>query len=125
MSARTRFSDLSYRCDAPGLWRIVATDTDSSIGPYYASKAELLSDLERYAKEYGCPEAGVSEYISPDAVLHSLRADNARLREALEHAIPMLEHVVLHGNIFGFDGWKVQGVASMIRAVLAGKDGGE
>ena len=50
----TRFAELGYRNEAHGLWRIVALDGEQSVGPYYASKAELLADLERYAREYGC-----------------------------------------------------------------------
>jgi hypothetical protein len=45
-----------------GEWRIVCIDPDagvtipSPIGPYYVSKAELLADLDRYAKFYGATE---------------------------------------------------------------------
>jgi hypothetical protein len=54
MAARkTQYPELGYRMDSPGNWRIVANETDSSIGPFYGSKAELLADLYRYAKEYG------------------------------------------------------------------------
>jgi hypothetical protein len=62
MHARpTRFSELGYRQDAPGLWRVVALDspngsTGASIGPQYRTKAELLGDLELYAAVYGCKE---------------------------------------------------------------------
>ena len=50
----TRYTELGYAKHAPGLWRIIATDTGSAIGPHYAGKAELLADLSRYAKDYGC-----------------------------------------------------------------------
>ncbi len=50
----TRFAELAYTQTGPGLWRIVATDTGNTIGPFYATKAELLADLARYAKDYGC-----------------------------------------------------------------------
>lgn len=50
----TRFSELAYTQTAPGLWRIVDTGTGLTIGPFYATKAELLADLARYAKNYGC-----------------------------------------------------------------------
>jgi hypothetical protein len=53
----TRFAELAYTQHAPGLWRIIATDTDQAVGPFYVTKAELLADLARYAKDYGCEGA--------------------------------------------------------------------
>ena len=50
----TRYPELGYRCNAPGLWRIVDKDTGASVGPLYRSKGELLADLNRYATAYGC-----------------------------------------------------------------------
>jgi len=50
----TRYPELGYRQDGPSLWRIVAIEGDASVGPYYQTRAELLADLNRYAKEYGC-----------------------------------------------------------------------
>jgi len=32
-------------------------DDQSAVGAFYATKAELLADLERYAASYGCAEA--------------------------------------------------------------------
>lgn len=56
----TRFAELGYRQDAPGLWRIYdITDASrpAAVGPQYRSKAELLADLERYAALFGCGAA--------------------------------------------------------------------
>lgn len=50
----TRYKELGYRNDAPGLWRIVTTEDNQAVGPFYVTKTELLADLSRYAKEYGC-----------------------------------------------------------------------
>ena len=50
---KTCYQELGFRMDSPGNWRIVDTDSGQSIGPYYVTKAELLADLYRYAKEYG------------------------------------------------------------------------
>jgi hypothetical protein len=58
MTTSTRFPELGFRKDAPGLWRIVAADTEHSIGEHYVTKAELLADLERYARDYGCDAFG-------------------------------------------------------------------
>ncbi len=55
--SRTRFPQLGFRQDAPGVWRIVAVEDNASVGPHYASKAELLGDLERFAAFYGCEDA--------------------------------------------------------------------
>lgn len=52
----TRYPELGYRQDGPGLWRIYAVAHGSqpaAVGPHYRSKAELLGDLVRYATEYG------------------------------------------------------------------------
>ena len=52
----TRFAELGYRNDGPGVWRIydVTEAREAAIGPIYRSKTELLADLQRYATEYGC-----------------------------------------------------------------------
>ena len=61
---KTRFSELGYVQDAPGLWRIVSISDGRNVcgfwprvGPFYCSKAELLADLRQYAKEFGCAGA--------------------------------------------------------------------
>jgi hypothetical protein len=53
----TRFKELNYTKCAANLWRIVDAETDATIGPHYKTKTELLADLARYAKEYGCENA--------------------------------------------------------------------
>jgi hypothetical protein len=53
----TRYPELAYAKHAANLWRIVAADTGAAIGPHYATKAELLADLARYAEDYGCAAA--------------------------------------------------------------------
>ena len=53
----TRFAELGYCKHAANLWRIVALDTNQAVGPQYRSKMELLADLPRYAKDYGCDGA--------------------------------------------------------------------
>jgi hypothetical protein len=50
----TRYAEIGYRQEGPGLWRFVSTETDQSIGEHYRSKAELLADLRAYAVGYGC-----------------------------------------------------------------------
>lgn len=63
----TRYRTLGYRCDGPKTWRIYDTSDDSpaAVGPFYATKAELLADLDRYAREFGVTDAdralGVAE----------------------------------------------------------------
>lgn len=50
----TRFPELGYEKHGPSLWRIIDTETGSAVGPQYRTKAELLADLERYARDnYG------------------------------------------------------------------------
>ncbi len=59
----TRYPELSYVHETPGLWRIVdalgglnASGFLSRIGPHYRTRAELLADLARYASVYGCDD---------------------------------------------------------------------
>ena len=52
--AKTRFRELDYRQDGTSLWRIVDAETGASIGPQYRTKTELLADLSRYARDFGC-----------------------------------------------------------------------
>lgn len=47
----TRFKELGYRKTMPGLWRFVDAETGADVGPQYRTKAELLADLERYARD--------------------------------------------------------------------------
>ena len=51
---KTRFKELGYISDAPGLWRIVDMDGQARVGPQYTSLSELLADLERFATQFGC-----------------------------------------------------------------------
>ena len=53
----TRYAELAYAKHAANLWRIIDAETGAAIGPHYATKAELLGDLARYAKDYGCADA--------------------------------------------------------------------
>lgn len=46
------FPDLSYRRDAPHIWRIVDA-AGYVVSRDYFSRAELLADLDRYASDYG------------------------------------------------------------------------
>jgi hypothetical protein len=53
---RTRFPELDYANICKGVWSFFNVDPDgrrNKVGPHYASKVELLCDLERYAKEFG------------------------------------------------------------------------
>jgi hypothetical protein len=50
----TRFPELAYRRDFPGVWRFVDVSTGHSVGPHYPTRAALLEDLERYAGVFGC-----------------------------------------------------------------------
>jgi hypothetical protein len=53
----TRYSELGYWKQSANLWRIVSTEDGAVVGPMYATKAELLGDLGRYAAQYGCEAA--------------------------------------------------------------------
>lgn len=51
---KTRFPELGFAQVMRGAWRFVDMSTKATIGYNYASKAELLADLERFAKDFGC-----------------------------------------------------------------------
>lgn len=52
---QTRYPELCYMQQGPRLWRFiyVGEGRESTVGPQYRTKAELLADLERYAREWG------------------------------------------------------------------------
>lgn len=55
----TRFKTLGFVQLDPRTWQFVILDDPnhpSQVGTHYASKAELLADLTRYATEYGLSE---------------------------------------------------------------------
>ena len=74
MATKTRFDEIRFHQPFPGVWRFVDAD-DRDVGPQYATRAELLADLERYAAEYGC--------VGAVDVNATLRARVAELEEAL------------------------------------------
>lgn len=51
---QTRFPELGYAKIDARCWRIIDTSSGSAVGPQYRTRAELLSDLERYARAFGC-----------------------------------------------------------------------
>lgn len=50
----TRYKELGYMQQGRSLWRLVDQESASVVGPQYKTKAELLGDLDRYAKDFGC-----------------------------------------------------------------------
>ena len=57
---KTRYPELGYAKHAPDLWRIIDLSDGQAVGPHYKSKAELLGDLDRYAREFGvAPGSGL------------------------------------------------------------------
>jgi len=59
MYSKTRYPNFRYAQIAPGVWRIIQSDDPNgsfiggSTGPIYHSKTELLTDLDRVAREWG------------------------------------------------------------------------
>ena len=45
---KTRFEEVGYINQAPGMWRFVDTDSKAVIGGIYPTKAELLADLAAF-----------------------------------------------------------------------------
>lgn len=64
-----RYKELYYDKYGPGLWRFIDAATGAVVGPQYATQAELLADVERYAGVFGCEGAERAEgrdVIKPD-----------------------------------------------------------
>lgn len=55
---QTRYAELGYEEQDRDLWRIIDTSTRAAIGPHYKSRAELLGDLDRFAREFGATDTG-------------------------------------------------------------------
>ncbi len=51
---KTRYPELGYAQVMRGAWRFVDMSSEATIGYNYPSKAELLADLTRFAKDFGC-----------------------------------------------------------------------
>jgi hypothetical protein len=82
MATKTRFDEIRFHQPFPGVWRFVDAE-DRDVGPQYATRAELLADLERYAAEYGC--------VGAVDVNATLRARVAKLEEALRATLYALQ----------------------------------
>jgi hypothetical protein len=55
---RTRYTELAYEQQDAGLWRIIDMTEGKAIGPQYKSRAELLADSDRFAREFGATDTG-------------------------------------------------------------------
>lgn len=55
---QTRYAELAYEQHDKDLWRIIDMCTQASVGPLYKSHAELLADLDRFAREFGAANIG-------------------------------------------------------------------
>lgn len=49
----TRYPELNYENQSRNNWRIIDVSTGCAVGPSYHSEAELLADLDRFAKVFG------------------------------------------------------------------------
>ena len=72
---KTRFAEIGFTLNSPGDWRFVdlsdAQDGNKAnmhcIGASYPTREQLLSNVERYAAQYGCE--GASKPTPPAEVL--------------------------------------------------------
>ena len=85
----TRFKELSLG-DFNGFYQFM--NDGSQVGPQYATKAEALADLDRYAAQFGCEGAGedpcllmadrLAVIIERDALRAALQRMEVRFRKA-------------------------------------------
>lgn len=79
----TRFTELGYRNEMPGLWRFVDTASGASVGRHYPTKEALLGDIDRYAHEiWGLGDAPASAEIT--AALSDISRQLMRIADTLE-----------------------------------------
>ena len=79
---KTRFTELGYwnvpaaPGKGPSFWQCVdlTGDKPAQVGTQYATKAELLANLEAYATEYGCENANPKPVLSYADTVKTLRA---------------------------------------------------
>ena len=73
---KTRFSELGYWMVEPGCWQCVdlTGENPRQTGAQYATKAELLANLEAYATEYGCENANPKPDRHMENALRSIAA---------------------------------------------------
>lgn len=76
----TRYRELSYRLDGPACWRIYGEG--SAIRAPYATKDELLADLDNVARSYGC--AGAPARPKPTELPEDVRAIISTISTDLE-----------------------------------------
>ena len=110
MSRPTRFPGLFYDEAAKGLWRIMDAD-GAGIGQLYASKAELLADLDRYAADY---------FGTPNPRMVALTAQRDAMREALTSVVNRCDSAIKNADTHAF--YRIRDNA---RAALAIADGAE
>jgi hypothetical protein len=90
---KTRFTELGFwnvpssPGEGPGFWQCVdlTGDRPAQVGYQYATKAELLANLEAYATEYGCEGANPKHSLSNFA--DGYHADTIALLRAKGYAV--------------------------------------
>lgn len=95
----TRYDGLGYRKVDATTWMFVDTSDggDAQIGPQYRSKAELLSDIESFAKIRGYddrPDLATQQMHDDDAAVKKAEAEV--LRTALLYGAVSSHHVAVY-----------------------------
>ena len=101
---KTRFTEIGFTLNSPGDWRFVdlsdAQDGNKDhmhcVGASYATKAELLASVERYAAEYGCD--GASKPTPPDELLARIVWTHFRIATLEAQGRDRLDFHNLHVN---------------------------
>lgn len=47
----TKWPELKFRMDFPGLWRFVCVETGASVGPQYPTREALMLNMDAYARD--------------------------------------------------------------------------
>lgn len=72
---QTRYSELAYTNLTRNLWRFIDLDGQTTVGPHYGSRAELLADLDRFARDFGATETGPKLHYSLEDYRNALSGE--------------------------------------------------
>ena len=136
MATKTRFDELRFHQPFPGVWRFVDAE-DRDVGPQYATRAELLADLERYAAEYGCvgavdvnatlrarvaelEEGRAQERIAHEATIRDCQSLRDRLRVAEKDAAEYLDGREMYRRDLGRANAEIARLREALETIRAG-----
>lgn len=121
---RTRYADLGYQCREDH-WRVLDLsrrepgDEPRGVGPCYASEAELLADLDRFAHDFGCNPG----YVADDCpTLRLKRAIDGMIatERMISHPVGSVADAVSRAKVLAY-----HTVLAQVLTIVTGSTAGE